>query len=158
VCRCRHTTAKALSIKVADRLIPALLTHRQDPTAASDRIATAHHHFCPRAEKSLSQNALETRVYLVGALLRAEEASVRGGHGEIDDLFHDVVLVLGGVFASRGTDSETIWRISRGLERVYLRARNRACGTASSRVTALTPHPALMRLFRLIDGQTSART
>ena len=75
---------------------------------------------------------------------------------DIDELFREVVLVLGGAFASRGTDSETIWQISRGLERVYRRARKRAEGTATPRMDPFRPHPGLVRLLHLTEVETAA--
>ncbi len=65
-------------------------------------------------------------------------------------LFRETVLVLGGVFAVRGTDDETIRRVSTGLERVYERAR-RTPGAARGNAM-LRPHPAIARLLRLADS------
>lgn len=69
-------------------------------------------------------------------------------------LFRDTVLVLGGVFAVRGTDDETIHQVARGLESAYRRA-CRATRNAEPERTALrlAPHPAMARLLRLIDSE-----
>ena len=65
-------------------------------------------------------------------------------------LFREVVLVLGGVFAVRGTDDETIRRAARGLER----ARRRARGLPAQRApSTLAPHPAIAELLRLTEDE-----
>lgn len=66
-------------------------------------------------------------------------------------LFRDVVLVLGGVFAVRGTDDETIRRVAGGLDRAYRRARGAAAKPAPT--TNLAPHPAIAALLRLTDDE-----
>lgn len=76
----------------------------------------------------------------------------------VSQLFREVVLVLGGVFAVRGTDDETICQIARGLERAYRRARR--ASAPDSHATAkpsLSPHPAIAGLLRLIDSEEAAR-
>jgi hypothetical protein len=79
---------------------------------------------------------------------------------EISRLFREVVLVLGGVFAVRGTDDETICQTARGLERAYLRAIRRrsaaAAGTPAGPPGAV-PHPAIAGLLRLIDTEEGSR-
>jgi len=69
-------------------------------------------------------------------------------------LFREVVLVIGGVFAVRGTDDETIRRVAGGLERAYRRAR----GLPVDRTTRTTPapHPAIAALLRLTDEEGGA--
>ncbi len=62
-------------------------------------------------------------------------------------LFHEVVLVLGGVFAVQGTDDETIRRVASGLQRVYRRARHK------QRAATLTPHPAIAALLHLTEAE-----
>lgn len=69
-------------------------------------------------------------------------------------LFRDVVLVLGGVFAVRGTDDETIRRVATGLESAYRRARR---DQAQARRRALVPHPAIEALLRLTDEAAPQR-
>ena len=69
-------------------------------------------------------------------------------------LFRDVVLVLGGVFAVRGTDDETVRRVSMGLDRAYRRARGLPGQPASS--TTLAPHPAIAALLRLTKEEGGA--
>lgn len=66
-------------------------------------------------------------------------------------LFREVVLVLGGVFAVRGTDDETMRQVAAGIERTWRRAR-RSQGQlhASGR---LAPHPAIAALLRLTDEE-----
>ncbi|MBI3184650.1 MAG: hypothetical protein HYZ28_21140 [Myxococcales bacterium] len=80
---------------------------------------------------------------------------------ELSELFRDVVLVLGGVFAVRKTDDETVCQVARGLDRAYRRARkNRSGGGAASAAgpgTALAPHPAIAGLLRLIDTEEDPR-
>lgn len=79
---------------------------------------------------------------------------------ELADLFRDVVLVLGGVFAVRKTDDETVCQVARGLDRAYRRAREKRAGGATSAAgpgTTLTPHPAITGLLRLIDSEEAAR-
>ncbi len=66
-------------------------------------------------------------------------------------LFRDVVLVLGGVFAVRGTDDETVRRVARGLDRAWRRARGVPSDSAAP--TTLTPHPAIAELLRLTDDE-----
>ena len=69
-------------------------------------------------------------------------------------LFRDVVLVLGGVFAVRGTDDETVRRVARGLDRAYRRARGLPGQPASD--TTLAPHPAIAALLRLTEEEGGA--
>ena len=64
-------------------------------------------------------------------------------------LFRDVVLVLGGVFAVRGTDDETVRRVARGLDRAYRRAR--AIPAEPTATPTLAPHPEIAALLRLTD-------
>ena len=70
-------------------------------------------------------------------------------------LFRDVVLVLGGVFAVRGTDDETVRRVARGLDRAWRRARGLPAEPAPS--TSLAPHPAIAALLRLTDDEGVTR-
>jgi len=65
-------------------------------------------------------------------------------------LFREVVLVLGGVFAVRGTDDETIRRVARGLDRAWRRARGIPAEPAPR---TLAPHPAIAELLRLTDEE-----
>ncbi len=69
-------------------------------------------------------------------------------------LFRDVVLVLGGVFAVRGTDDETVRRVAGGLDRAYRRARGGPAAPATR--TKLAPHPAIAALLRLTDEEGAA--
>lgn len=65
-------------------------------------------------------------------------------------LFREVVLVLGGVFAVRGTDDETVRRVARGLERAWRRARGIPTEPAPG---TLAPHPAIAELLRLTEDE-----
>ncbi len=69
-------------------------------------------------------------------------------------LFREIVLVLGGVFAVRGTDAETVRRAARGLDRAYRRARGLPGQPASS--PTLAPHPAIAALLRLTEEEGGA--
>lgn len=73
----------------------------------------------------------------------------------VAQLFRDVVLVLSGVFAIRGTDDETICQVARGLERVYRRARGRTgkAGGGATPSGGTAPHPAVLGLLRLIEPE-----
>ena len=67
---------------------------------------------------------------------------------EMDRLFREVVLVLGGVFAVHPVDDDIIWSIAKGLENAYgrhLRSRPSAGDHPRS-----TPHPAISRLLQRI--------
>jgi hypothetical protein len=70
---------------------------------------------------------------------------------QLDRLFRDAVLVLGGVFAVRGTDDETICQVARGLECVFRRARARRTDVASAPAAPrlAAPHPAILGLLGL---------
>jgi hypothetical protein len=61
--------------------------------------------------------------------------------------FREIVLVLGGVFAVRGVDDETVGRAATGLERAWLRAHDKARQNTDGRTV---PHPAIAALLRLI--------
>lgn len=77
---------------------------------------------------------------------------------ELAQFFRDVVLVLGGVFAVRGTDDETICQVARGLERVYRRAHARGVSAAGAPATSgsASPHPAILGLLHLTDGEETS--
>lgn len=89
-----------------------------------------------------------------------EAADVTRPTDELSELFRDVVLVLGGVFAVRKTDDETVCQIARGLDRAYRRARGKCSGKAaplSHRAPDLAPHPAIEGLLRLTDTLETRR-
>lgn len=69
-------------------------------------------------------------------------------------LFREIVLVLGGVFAVRGTDDETVRRAARGLDRAYRRAL--ALRDRATPGTPLAPHPAIAALLRLTEEEGGA--
>ena len=71
---------------------------------------------------------------------------------DVDALFQEVVLVLGGVFAVLQTDDETIWRVARGLTCVYGRIHQRRA-KAAGRDAALSPHPAIAMLLSLTERE-----
>ena len=66
---------------------------------------------------------------------------------ELESLFREIVLVLGGVFAFHPLSDEALQRIAHGLERAY-RRRTR-CSALKRQSLARFPHPALARLLRL---------
>ncbi len=79
---------------------------------------------------------------------------------ELSELFRDVVLVLGGVFAVRKTDDETVCQIARGLDCAYRRARGKRSGRTAPlphRAPDLAPHPAIEGLLRLTDSLEARR-
>ena len=76
---------------------------------------------------------------------------------DLDLLFREVVLVLGGVFAVRRTDDETVRRVARGIERVYVRLRQREADTRARRTSAAAPHPEIERLLRLAESGEAGR-
>lgn len=65
-------------------------------------------------------------------------------------LFREIVLVLGGVFAVHGTDTEMVEQVARGLESVYRRA-SHAHQEKSTPRCRLSPHPAIAKLLHLAD-------
>ena len=69
----------------------------------------------------------------------------------LGQFFRDIVFVLGGVFAVRGTDDETIDQIAQGLERVYRRARTRTTDSASHSLARGARHPAIEALLHLTE-------
>ncbi len=70
----------------------------------------------------------------------------------IPQFFREVVLILGGVFAVRGTDDETICQVARGLERAYRRACRATSAGGQGGRSALAPHPAIAGLLRLTEA------
>ena len=73
--------------------------------------------------------------------------------GAMTALFREVVLVLGGVFAVRGTDDETVRQAAAGLERAWRRARGKARPSADGHTV---PHPAIAALLRLTTEEDQA--
>ena len=74
-------------------------------------------------------------------------------HDPLAQLFREVVLVLGGVFAVQGTDDETIRNVAAGLESVWRRSRTRRTRSHAAR---LAPHPAIAALLRLVAEEDPA--
>ncbi|MFA4971354.1 MAG: hypothetical protein WC683_01990 [bacterium] len=74
------------------------------------------------------------------------------------ELFEEVVLVLGGVFAVRGTDDATVRQVAAGLEQVWWQE-ERGESTLAAIIAKLKaapgvrPHPAIVALLRLVDGR-----
>ena len=73
--------------------------------------------------------------------------------GAMTALFREVVLVLGGVFAVRGTDDETVRQAAAGLERAWRRARGKARPSTDGHTV---PHPAIAALLRLTTEEDQA--
>ena len=71
---------------------------------------------------------------------------------ETDQFFREIVLCLGGIFASHELDDTLIWQITKSLERLYERARARQSqreggGGAAVPQRRLEPHPAIEDLL-----------
>jgi len=81
-------------------------------------------------------------------------ADQRPSRDPLVSLFREVVLVLGGVFAVRGTDDETVRRVARGLDRAWRRARG-VPGEPTPKT--LAPHPAIAELLRLTEDEGVTR-
>lgn len=77
-------------------------------------------------------------------------SSPQAADDPVSDLFRDIVLVLGGAFAARGTDDETILQVARGLERAWRRACVKRSPTANGGPAPI-PHPAITALLRLTE-------
>jgi hypothetical protein len=75
---------------------------------------------------------------------------------ELAELFHDIVLALGGVFAVRGVDDLTVRQAAAGLERTYLRARSKRRQSGGNARDGQARHPAIARLLRLTRNRTAA--
>ncbi len=73
--------------------------------------------------------------------------------GALTALFREVVLVLGGVFAVRATDDETVRQVAAGLERAWRRAQSKARPTSDG---PTVPHPAIAALLRLTTEEDQA--
>jgi hypothetical protein len=89
-----------------------------------------------------------------------KEADVTSAPAQADGLgqfFREIVFVLGGVFAVRGTDDETIRQVAQGLERVYRRARTRTADAASPSPARGARHPAIEALLQLADHEETHR-
>lgn len=67
----------------------------------------------------------------------------------LNALFRDTVFVLGGIFATREADDETVRRVAIGLERAFRRARGEELPGPDG--TDLRPHRALAALLSLTD-------
>ena len=77
--------------------------------------------------------------------------SLKSEKGAMAALFREIVLTLGGVFARRRIDNETIEQIARGLESSYLRVRRIHRHKHRPKKCWLSPHPAFTRLLHLPD-------
>ena len=75
---------------------------------------------------------------------------MNGSSDELARFFHEVVLVIGGVFALHPVKDRAVRTLARGLERAYRRAElGRATTRQEAKARAITPHPAIARLLRL---------
>lgn len=80
---------------------------------------------------------------------RAEKAQ------EIDRFFRDVVLCLGGIFATRELDDDLVWQITKSLDRIYRRHRERVLEQAAAApgeppARRVEPHPAVQDVLARI--------
>jgi hypothetical protein len=73
--------------------------------------------------------------------------------GALTALFREVVLVLGGVFAVRATDDDTVRQVAAGLERAWRRAQSKTRPTSDG---PTVPHPAIAALLRLTTEEDQA--
>lgn len=74
---------------------------------------------------------------------------------EIDRFFQDVVLCLGGIFATRELDDDVVWKVTKSLERIYRRHRERVLERDASvagepPARRIEPHPAVQDLLARI--------
>lgn len=74
----------------------------------------------------------------------------------LGQFFREVVFVLGGVFAVRRTDDETIRQVAQGLERIYRRARVTG-DVASPPLVRAGRHPAIEALLQLTEPEENHR-
>ena len=74
---------------------------------------------------------------------------------ETDRFFREIVLCLGGIFASREVDDTLIWQVTKSLDRIYQRSRARILehepqGDAEVPQRRVEPHPAIEDLLTRI--------
>lgn len=76
---------------------------------------------------------------------------------ETDRFFREIVLCLGGIFASQECDDALVWQVTKSLDRIYQRSRARALkrdhsGDADVPQRRVEPHPAVEDLLSRIGG------
>lgn len=74
---------------------------------------------------------------------------------ETDRFFREIVLCLGGIFATRECDDTLVWQVTKSLDRIYQRNRSRLLeheggGKADVPQRRLEPHPAVEDLLSRI--------
>lgn len=74
---------------------------------------------------------------------------------ETDRFFREIVLCLGGIFATQECDDELVWQITKSLDRIYQRSRARilqreGSGDAEAPQRRAEPHPAVEDLLSRI--------
>ena len=74
---------------------------------------------------------------------------------ETDRFFREIVLCLGGIFASREVDDTLIWQVTKSLDRIYQRSRARILehepqSDAEVPQRRVEPHPAIEDLLTRI--------
>jgi hypothetical protein len=71
---------------------------------------------------------------------------------ETDRFFREIVLCLGGIFASQDVDDALVWQVTKSLDRIYQRNRARQLERESTGDTdvpqrRVEPHPAVEDLL-----------
>ncbi len=74
---------------------------------------------------------------------------------ETDRFFREIVLCLGGIFATAECDDRLVWQITKSVDRIYRRNRERilrreASGDAEMPRRNAEPHPAVEDLLSRI--------
>jgi hypothetical protein len=74
---------------------------------------------------------------------------------ETDRFFREIVLCLGGIFATQECDDTLVWQITKSLDRIYRRNRERilqreVSGDAEVPQRRVEPHPAVEDLLSRI--------
>lgn len=74
---------------------------------------------------------------------------------ETDRFFREIVLCLGGIFASQECDDTLVWQVTKSLDRIYQRSRARilereGIGENEAPQRRVEPHPAVEDLLSRI--------
>jgi len=74
---------------------------------------------------------------------------------ETDRFFREIVLCLGGIFATHEVDDALVWQVTKSLDHIYERARTRvlereSSGETDSAQRRMEPHPAVEHLLTRI--------
>jgi hypothetical protein len=74
---------------------------------------------------------------------------------ETDRFFREIVLCLGGIFAAGRVEDDVVWQITKSLDRIYRRNRERVLQREASSDTdvpqrRVEPHPAVEDLLARI--------